>query len=185
MNKTLLATLATGLIFLTGCSKNEEPSTANPAPEIPAIEPAQTATKSVTEKALEISTQVSEQVATLSKKTDDVIALTHVAPEDVMEELNLPLETLNAKIASYNPSELISRAKAYQAIFMDYKAKYDAIGSQIKNMPLGNAFTEQGKAIKDKLAEYNSKLGALKERYTLYTNTLKELGFNLNVLDLP
>lgn len=190
MKQVVFYAVAAGLFFNTGCSKQEEPVEV-PATETTLTEQAQTVAKDLTQKAVDAKDQAAEKATAavektkiaaqgLSQKAQTLMKELTVNKDDVMAELDQPVDAIKAKVADLGQPALMAYAGTYKDVLLEKKDQLAGLTSQLKALPMGDMFGEKGKAIKDQVSQYTSQLSGLKDRYSVYLDKLKALGVDLS-----
>jgi len=145
------------LIFLVyGCKKKSQPASSGSETT--------TTTQGIKDVVTEKTQEVKEIVETL--KADATTSISEIKAE--VEKLNV--------------DQLKATALQYQELIQAKMTELENINTIIKEIPLANVMSEESLAIKKDLGEITNSLNALKERFQIYYNKLKEKGGDLSGL---
>jgi gas vesicle protein len=187
MNNILFISLAAGLLLATGCSKESKTENTKPTTTKKVAEKPKQATEQVTEKAevappkMEI---VSEKAAEITQQATEVANTISVKAEDVMADLDQSVEEVKQQVSNFDKDQLLAHADEYQAVILEKKNQLLALGNKLKGLSMTELLGEKGKALKSQLSQYTEQLTALKDRYEIYLNKLKEFGVDLSAYGL-
>jgi prophage DNA circulation protein len=168
MNKVMFFGLATAMVLSAGCKKNEEGKT-----EVMTVEEVVEQTAVVTEKAEEVTQQAAEAVSAFTVKA-----------EDVMSDLNQSVQEIKTKVANFDKTQVLAYANEYKTVILEKKDELSALTTKLKGLSMTEMVGEKGKVLKGQLAQYSDQLGALKDRYGIYLDKLKEYGVDLSAYGL-
>jgi hypothetical protein len=162
MKKMACCALATGLVLGAGCSKENEDGTKE--------------MMTVTE----IAEQTQETAVQVTEETQKVVSILTVKTEEVMSDLNKTVDEVKQKVASLDQNHIMAYAETYKTVILEKKEQLTALTEQLKSLSAMEIIGEKGKALKAEVAKYTEQLTALKDRYGIYVNKLKELGVDLS-----
>lgn len=168
MKRMLFYALAGGLLIGSGCKKKADGSVEMMSPDEVAEQTQVVATQTV-EKAEEVRQQVAD-------KTREAVSMLTVKAEDVMGDLNQSVESLKEKVASFDQTQLQAYADKYKELITEKKDQIASLTEQIKAIPISDMMGEKTLALKEQLGKYTQQITALKERYTVYLDKLKDSG---------
>ena len=168
MNKVMFFGLAAAIVLSAGCKKNEEGTT-----EIMTVEEVVEKTAEVSEKAEEVTQQAAEAISTFTVKA-----------EDVMSDLNQSVQEIKTKVADFDKTQVLAYANEYKTVILEKKDELAALTEKLKGLSMTEMVGEKGKALKGQLTQYSDQLGALKDRYSIYLDKLKEYGVDLSAYGL-
>lgn len=178
MNKMVYYALAGALLLGAGCRKQEKTSEAM-SQEKAAEKPRQVATPpmeqpaTVGQKAEAAAKQVTEQA-------EAAVSTLKVKAEDVMGDLNQSVDAIKDKVAEFDKTQLLAYVDQYKTVILEKKDQIAALTEQIKAIPMTEMMGEKTLALKEQLGKYTQDFTALKERYTVYLDKLKEYGVDLS-----
>lgn len=203
MQKIIVYAIAAGFILNTGCSKQEEPVTQSAPPNEAVSTPIQVVpetpaqnVKPVKEQLTEKAVAVKEQAVTTAKEitekaqaagaeaVQNIKSAVTVTSADVLADLNLSMDEVKAKASAYKLPELTAYANGYKDVLLEKKAQLTALADQLKGLPVAEMLGGKGKEIKTQLSQYTGQLSALKERYSVYLDLLKNFGVDLSAYGL-
>ncbi|MHC4133078.1 MAG: hypothetical protein ACYSSP_12350 [Planctomycetota bacterium] len=154
---TLILVLLLSLIFLVyGCKKKSQPAET----------PEETTT---TQESIE---------AVVTEKTEEI--------KEVVETLKANVTTsiseIKAEVEKLNVDQLKATALQYQQLIQAKSAEIEKLTAVMSELSIDQVLGEEGKAIKADVEELNKSITALKERFQIYYNKLKEKGGDLTGL---
>lgn len=168
MKKTWIHLLIAGLVLNTGCKKNEE---------------GQTELMSPTEIADKTS-EVAQKVEATKEKAAAVIDFIKVKAEDVMGDLDQPIEAIKEKAANFDQAQLLGYLGTYKDVILEKKDQIAALTAKVKNLSVTDVMGEKGKNLKAELAQYTEQFSGLKERFSVYLDKAKAMGLDLSKFQL-
>lgn len=189
--KPYLFIAAAGLIFSTGCSKQEEPA-AQKAPSNEAVTqpiqiaaPATNPPPTVKEQVVTAVTSIREQAVVAGTETvEKAKTAVRVTSEDVLADLKLSPEEVKTKAAGCDQSQLTAYADGYRQVLSEKKQELASLSEKLKGLQVTDMLGEKGKSLKTQISEYTSQLSGLKERYGIYLDLLKKFGVDLSAYGL-
>ncbi len=95
-----------------------------------------------------------------------------------------PISEVKAEAEQMNIAELISIAMKYKKAILVKKPEIRKLTDQFKDLPISKKLGTEGKEIRAELDALNKSVSALKERFRVYYNKLKEKGGDLSGLQL-
>lgn len=174
-----------------GCSDNKPEDTVTPEENAPAVsmtedlvQKAETATEQATEKLNEATRKAQAAADDLNKKAQSAIETLTVSKNEVLAEINQPIEDLKAKVEALAQPELLAYANTYKDVLLEKKDQLAGLADQLKGLPMAAMLGEKGKAIKDQVSQYTAQFNQLKERYRVYLDKLKSLGVDLSAFGI-
>ncbi len=90
-----------------------------------------------------------------------------------------PLPEVKAEAEKMSVNELKSIATKYQDVLVAKKAEVEKITAKLKNVPVTEMLGAEAKTLKADIDNLNNSISALKERFDIYYNKLKEKGGEL------
>ena len=168
MKQIVFYALATVLLFGAGCKKKEDGTT-----ELMSAE-------EVTEKAAEVT----EQAEQVTKQAAEAVSSFSVKAEDVMGDLNQSVQEIKTKVAAFDKTQVVAYANEYKTVILEKKDQLTALSDKLKGLSMTEMIGDQGKVLKDQLAQYTDQLSGLKDRYSVYLDKLKEFGVDLSTYGL-
>jgi hypothetical protein len=97
---------------------------------------------------------------------------------------NKPMAEVKAEAEKMNVEQLKSMAMSYKSAIEAKTKDIDALATKLKEIPVANMLGEEAKKIKADIDEVTKSLEALKERFDVYYNALKEKGIDVSNLQL-
>ncbi|MHC4638217.1 MAG: hypothetical protein ACYTBV_12070 [Planctomycetota bacterium] len=95
-----------------------------------------------------------------------------------------PVSEVKAEAEKMSVEELRSMAMAYKETITAKIDEVEKLASQIKDIPLAKMMSDEAKGLKADIDELNKSVSALKERFEVYYNKLKEKGGDLSGLNI-
>jgi outer membrane murein-binding lipoprotein Lpp len=95
-----------------------------------------------------------------------------------------PLSEVKAEADQMSVEKLRSMAMAYKDAILDKTRDVEALNLRLKNIPLAEKVGSEAKGLIADVDELNKSISALKERFQVYYNKLKEKGGDLSGLKL-
>jgi hypothetical protein len=97
---------------------------------------------------------------------------------------NKSVADVKAEAEKMSVEKLKSMAVTYQDAITAKKADVDKLASKLKDIPLTKLMGSEAKKLKAEVDELKTSVSALKERFDIYYNKLKEKGGDLSGLKL-
>lgn len=97
---------------------------------------------------------------------------------------NKPISEVRAEAEKIDVAKLRQMAMAYKDAIMAKKGDIEKIAAKLKEVPVTQMLSEEAKSLKGDIDELNKSLSALKERFEIYYNKLKEKGGDLTGLQV-
>ena len=95
-----------------------------------------------------------------------------------------PISEVKAEAKQMDIDELISIAMKYKKAILAKEPEIRKLTDQFKDLPIAKKLGTEGKEIKAELDALDKSVSALKERFRVYYNKLKEKGGDLSGLQL-
>jgi hypothetical protein len=95
-----------------------------------------------------------------------------------------PISEVKAEAEQMSVEKLRSMAMNYKDAIVAKSGEVEKIASKLKEIPLADLMGEEAKGLKADTEALNKSLSALKERFTIYYNALKEKGEDLSDLKI-
>lgn len=184
MKYTLIFTILTSCLILNaGCGKKEDQSLEPPTmtPSEPNAISIPEATEAAQAKIQETAQNVIQDVQETAEET---VAEYTVKAEEILSEITEPVADVKEKIAAYSQPELLARAQQYKQTISEKTEQLSGLTEQLKGLSMTDLLGESGKNLKNQVTQYTEQLGALKDRYSIYIDKLKELGVDLSAFGL-
>lgn len=90
------------------------------------------------------------------------------------------IEQIQTEVQKMSVKDLESSAKAYAGEITSKKAEVEKVAAQLKQFSVKDLFSEKAKTIKDQVANIESEVSALTQRYEIYAKKYQELGGDLS-----
>ena len=97
---------------------------------------------------------------------------------------NKPLSEVGAEAEQMNVEQLRSMAMKYKDAIMAKKTEVEEFTGKLKDIPVTQMLGKEAKELKGEIEVLNKSVSALKERFKVYYNKLKEEDGNLSGLEL-
>ena len=97
---------------------------------------------------------------------------------------NKPISEVKAEAETMTVEKLKATAMTYKKAIEDKKPELDKITAKLKEIPLTELMGDEAKGLKGDIDELNKSVSALKERFEVYYNKLKEKGGDLSGLNI-
>jgi len=107
-------------------------------------------------------------------------AAAQAAPVDMQK----PIAEVQTQAQAMNVESLKATAQAYKDAILAKQADVEKLMAKIKEIPITEALGEQAKTLKADLSNLETSVKALKERFQVYYNTLKEKGGDVSGLTI-
>ena len=103
---------------------------------------------------------------------------------EITVDENTPLSEIKAKVEAMDLDQLRSQALAYKDAILGKEGEFAKITDQFKEIPLTEALGEEAQKLKGDLDNLTKSIEALKERFQVYYDKLKEKGGDVSDLDI-
>jgi hypothetical protein len=97
---------------------------------------------------------------------------------------NKPIGEVKAEAEKMSIEKLRSMAMTYKDAITAQKDEVGKLASKLKDIPLTKMMGDEAKGLKADIDGLNKSVSALKERFEVYYNKLKEKGGNLSGLNI-
>ena len=97
---------------------------------------------------------------------------------------NKPIGEVKAEAEKMSVEKLRSMAMTYKDAITAKKGEVEKLASKLKDIPLTQMLSDEAKGLKADIDGLNKSVSALKERFEVYYNKLKEKGGNLSGLEI-
>jgi len=168
MKRILFFMMAIAMIALTGCRKKDDGTTEVMSKE------------EVAEKTHDVAKQTTEKAAQVTQQAEEAVSAIAVKAEDVMSDLNQSVQAIKERVAEFDKTQLLAYVDQYKTVILEKKDQIAALTEQIKAIPMTEMMGNKTLALKEQLGKYTQEFNALKERYTVYLDKLKEYGVDLS-----
>jgi predicted nucleic acid-binding Zn-ribbon protein len=146
-------------------------------------------TEAAEKKASEASAAASAEVDKASKAAEEAAnqaiekikaeaAKINVSKEEIMADLEKPLDDIKTKVSAMDPAKLTAYLNQYNTVFEDTQAKVADYTKQVKDLKFTEKFSKKGKELKAQLETYSNQFNGLKEQATVYLDKLKGYGLD-------
>lgn len=162
MHMTLCCLSAVTLLAIAGCAKKAEPG--SPAPATP--------TKAQTPVPVDTAAATKTQAPAAPS-----LALPAV-------DTTTPVSEVQAQAQTMSVENLKAMALKYKQAIVDKQAQVEKLMAKLKEIPLTEALGKEAQTLKVDLQNLQGTVTALKERFQVYYNTLKEKGASLAGLEI-
>lgn len=99
-------------------------------------------------------------------------------------DIEKPVSEVQAEAETMSVENLKATALKYKEAILAKQGTVAELAAKIKEIPVGEALGQEAQSLKTDLKEVESALAALKERFQVYYDTLKEKGGDLSGLEL-
>ena len=99
-------------------------------------------------------------------------------------DIEKPVSEVQAEAETMSVENLKATALKYKEAILAKQGTVAELAAKIKEIPVVEAMGQEAQSLKTNLKEVESALAALKERFKVYYDTLKEKGGNLSGLEL-
>jgi hypothetical protein len=148
--------LTCSLLLVAGCGKKTD--------EDKSASPAMTETKAETVEAEKPVSEVQAEAGTV--------------------DIEKPVSEVQAEAEMMSIENLKATALKYKEAILAKQGTVAELAAKIKEIPVGEALGQEAQSLKTDLKEVESALAALKERFQVYYDTLKEKGGDLSGLEV-
>ncbi|MCJ7778928.1 MAG: hypothetical protein MUP16_11525 [Sedimentisphaerales bacterium] len=97
---------------------------------------------------------------------------------------NKPVSEVKAESEKMDTSQLRAKAEVYKNAIMAKKGEVEKVTAKLKEIPVTELLGEKTKNLKADIENLNKSVNALKERFEVYYQKLKEKGGNISGLEL-
>ena len=97
---------------------------------------------------------------------------------------NKPLSEVKAEAEKMDTKQLRAMAEEYEKVIMAKKGEIDKITAKLKEIPITEMLGEEAKKLKADIEKLNKSVNALRERFTIYYEKLKEKGGDASGLQI-
>ena len=97
---------------------------------------------------------------------------------------NKPLSEVRTEAEKMNVEKLRSMAMEYKEAVLGKTAELEKLAGELKAIPVTKMLGDEAKGLKAEIEALNKSASALKERFQVYYNKLKEKGGDLSGLEL-
>jgi len=151
--------LILGVLFLYSCKKKSEPASSSSS-----------------------ETQMTQEQlkAAVAEKSEEIKEIVDTLKADV----NTSISEIKAEIEKLNVDQLRETALQYKQLITEKTKQIDNLNEKIKGIALTELMSEESMALRKELGDLTTGFDALKERFQLYYNKLKEKGGDLTGLSL-
>jgi hypothetical protein len=95
-----------------------------------------------------------------------------------------PISEVQAEANKMSVEKLRSMAMKYQDAISDKKGEVEKVTAQVKEIPVAKMLGEEAKELKAEIESLNKSVSALKARFQVYYDKLKEKGGDLSGLGI-
>lgn len=95
-----------------------------------------------------------------------------------------PLSEVKGEAEKVNVEKLRSMAMKYKEAILGKKAELEKFSGKLKDIPVAKMLGDEAKELKAEIEAVNKSVSALKERFQVYYEKLKEKGGDLSGLEL-
>jgi hypothetical protein len=95
-----------------------------------------------------------------------------------------PISEVKAEAEEMSPDELRSMALKYKEAIMAKRADVEKITAELKKIPITEMLGKEAKGLKTDIDNLNESVSALKARFEIYYNKLKEKGGDVTDLKI-
>ena len=95
-----------------------------------------------------------------------------------------PISEVQAEAEKMDLKQLRSMALKYKEAIMAKQEDIERIGAELKKIPVAEMLGEEAKGLKTDIENLSKSVSALKERFEIYYNKLKEKGGDLSGLEI-
>ena len=99
-------------------------------------------------------------------------------------DVEKPVGEIQAEAGTMTVDSLKATAQKYKEAILAKQGEIEKMAARIKEIPIAEALGEEAKTLKTDLANLETSLTALKDRFQVYYDTLKEKGGDLTGLAL-
>jgi len=97
---------------------------------------------------------------------------------------NKPISEVKAEAGKMSLDELRSMAMKYKKAITAKQADVEKLAAELKNIPIAKMLGEEAKELKSEIDNLNKSIAALKERFEIYYNKIKEKGGDVSGLTI-
>lgn len=95
-----------------------------------------------------------------------------------------PLSEVKAEVEQMNVEKLRQMALAYEEAILGKRGEVEKLAAELKGIPVAEMLGSEAKELKAEIENLNKSISALKERFGVYYNKLKEKGGDLTGLKI-
>ncbi len=97
---------------------------------------------------------------------------------------NKPLDQVKSEAEKMDARQLRDMAGKYKEAIMAKKGEVEKVAARLKEIPVTEVLGQEAKELKADIDAMNKSVNALKDRFEVYYNKLKETGGDLSGLDI-
>jgi hypothetical protein len=97
---------------------------------------------------------------------------------------NKPISEVQAEAEKMDTGKLRAAAKSYKEAILAKRSELEKLGAKLKEIPVTEALGEEAKKLKADIDSLNKSVAALRERFQIYYEKLKEKGGDLSDLQI-
>jgi len=97
---------------------------------------------------------------------------------------NKPISEVQAEAEKMDTNKLRATAMSYKEAILAKKGEVEKVGAKLKEIPVTEMLGEEAKKLQADIANLNKSANALKERFDIYCEKLKEKGGDLSDLQI-
>jgi len=143
-------------MLISGCKKKSEPASSSS----------------------DTQTTQEQLKATMAEKTEEIKEVVNTLKAD----MNTSISEIKAEVEKLNVDQLRAAALEYQQLIEEKTKEIGTLTAKLKELDVTQMLGDETQAIKADIDELNKSIAALKERFQIYYNKLKEKGGNLTGL---
>lgn len=99
-------------------------------------------------------------------------------------DIEKPIAEIKAMVEKMDVEQIKATAIKYKDAILAKKPELDELTDKIKEIPIAKMLSDETKALKVELDELTKSTGALKERFNIYMDKLKELKIDISDIKL-
>jgi uncharacterized coiled-coil DUF342 family protein len=99
-------------------------------------------------------------------------------------DVNKPISEVKAEAEKMDAGQLRNVAMTYKEAIVAKKADLDKVAAKLKEIPIAEIMGDEAKQLKTDIDNFTKSISALKERFEVYYQKLKEKSGNLSGLEL-
>jgi len=99
-------------------------------------------------------------------------------------DANKPIAAVKAEAEKMSAADLRAMALVYKQNLTGKKAEVDKLMGQLKDIPIAEKLGAEAKKLQAELKSLNDSIAALRERFQIYYDKLKEKGGDLSGLEI-
>jgi len=99
-------------------------------------------------------------------------------------DISKAVSAIKAEVGKLDVEQLTALVKKYKSVIEERKVEVEALSSKIQKLDFTGMSSEEGQSLMVNVDNINKAIAALKERFSIYYDKLKELGGDVSGLEV-